>query len=178
MQSTSRCSMATGRLLSSDAINTLRRPCWVNYLVILVEVFVFFFFKAEDGIRDHCVTGFQTCALPIYRWPRRREICRRDCAARRHAGEISRQRAVARRNLADIFRADEAGGAFHVLDDDARLAIDQPPDMAYQHACLGIGRAARGEVDEDREPFAFVEGLLRVPRLRRERNASSEKCDP
>src|SRR5215211_7997030 len=28
--------------------------------------FFFFFFQAEDGIRDHCVTGVQTCALPIY----------------------------------------------------------------------------------------------------------------
>src|SRR5436190_6863944 len=27
--------------------------------------FYFFFFQAEDGIRDHCVTGVQTCALPI-----------------------------------------------------------------------------------------------------------------
>src|SRR5436190_22999721 len=27
---------------------------------------VFFFFQAEDGIRDHCVTGVQTCALPIW----------------------------------------------------------------------------------------------------------------
>src|SRR5438034_5203159 len=27
--------------------------------------FAFFFFQAEDGIRDHCVTGVQTCALPI-----------------------------------------------------------------------------------------------------------------
>src|SRR5260221_5397772 len=25
----------------------------------------FFFFQAEDGIRYHCVTGVQTCALPI-----------------------------------------------------------------------------------------------------------------
>src|SRR5438034_11703499 len=25
----------------------------------------FFFFQAEDGIRDHCVTRVQTCALPI-----------------------------------------------------------------------------------------------------------------
>src|SRR5438034_7270315 len=24
-----------------------------------------FFFQAEDGIRYHCVTGVQTCALPI-----------------------------------------------------------------------------------------------------------------
>src|SRR5438132_4307756 len=29
--------------------------------------FHFFFFQAEDGIRDHCVTGVQTCALPISR---------------------------------------------------------------------------------------------------------------
>src|SRR5438132_5133106 len=28
-------------------------------------VWFFFFFQAEDGIRDHCVTGVQTCALPI-----------------------------------------------------------------------------------------------------------------
>ena len=27
--------------------------------------FVFFFFQAEDGIRDWSVTGVQTCALPI-----------------------------------------------------------------------------------------------------------------
>src|SRR5438034_124458 len=27
---------------------------------------LFFFFQAEDGIRDHCVTGVQTCALPIF----------------------------------------------------------------------------------------------------------------
>src|SRR2546422_402730 len=30
-------------------------PCWL----------VFFFFQAEDGIRDVAVTGVQTCALPI-----------------------------------------------------------------------------------------------------------------
>src|SRR5256884_1224243 len=29
-------------------------------------VFFFFFFQAEDGIRDVAVTGVQTCALPIY----------------------------------------------------------------------------------------------------------------
>src|SRR5438034_7971306 len=31
-----------------------------------IPYFVFFFFQAEDGIRDHCVTGVQTCALPIW----------------------------------------------------------------------------------------------------------------
>src|SRR5205809_2299107 len=29
------------------------------------SVIVFFFFQAEDGIRDVAVTGVQTCALPI-----------------------------------------------------------------------------------------------------------------
>src|SRR6266446_7105203 len=29
---------------------------------------VFFFFQAEDGIRDYKVTGVQTCALPISNW--------------------------------------------------------------------------------------------------------------
>src|SRR5256886_17217163 len=28
-------------------------------------IFLFFFFQAEDGIRDLTVTGVQTCALPI-----------------------------------------------------------------------------------------------------------------
>src|SRR3989454_12427321 len=28
-------------------------------------MFCFFFFQAEDGIRDYKVTGVQTCALPI-----------------------------------------------------------------------------------------------------------------
>src|SRR5260221_9014625 len=38
----------------------------------------FFFFQAEDGIRDHCVTGVQTCALPISESAQPRLCCRRD----------------------------------------------------------------------------------------------------
>src|SRR5256885_11918754 len=30
---------------------------------------MYFFFQAEDGIRDYKVTGVQTCALPIFRRP-------------------------------------------------------------------------------------------------------------
>src|SRR5260370_32834438 len=41
---------------------------WRVYsLVVWVSVrLLFFFFQAEDGIRDSSVTGVQTCALPIY----------------------------------------------------------------------------------------------------------------
>src|SRR2546429_2435839 len=36
----------------------------------------FFFFQAEDGIRDVAVTGVQTCALPISLWVRRWRVAR------------------------------------------------------------------------------------------------------
>src|SRR5439155_324819 len=44
--------------------------------------FFFFFFQAEDGIRDGHVTEVQTCALPIYRRPGARAAERRCRAAR------------------------------------------------------------------------------------------------
>src|SRR5699024_2212203 len=34
---------------------------------LIVYILLFFFFQAEDGIRDRNVTGVQTCALPICR---------------------------------------------------------------------------------------------------------------
>src|SRR2546430_4070324 len=40
--------------------------CRVDYTV---EFDIFFFFQAEDGIRDLTVTGVQTCALPISQAP-------------------------------------------------------------------------------------------------------------
>src|SRR5256885_14210296 len=43
---------------------------------------VFFFFQAEDGIRDYKVTGVQTCALPIFTALADRALCR----ARRRSG--------------------------------------------------------------------------------------------
>src|SRR5262249_59562738 len=39
--------------------------CVVTIVYVLVCVCLFFFFQAEDGIRDWSVTGVQTCALPI-----------------------------------------------------------------------------------------------------------------
>src|SRR5690625_2267475 len=38
----------------------------LNDYEYLLCVYFFFFFQAEDGIRDGHVTGVQTCALPIY----------------------------------------------------------------------------------------------------------------
>src|SRR5260370_184843 len=53
--------------------NTANGRPW-HGLILAIPVFViashvvemfFFFFQAEDGIRDSSVTGVQTCALPI-----------------------------------------------------------------------------------------------------------------
>ena len=43
-----------GRVQAEDGIRDIGVSC-----------FFFFFFQAEDGIRDDLVTGVQTCALPI-----------------------------------------------------------------------------------------------------------------
>src|SRR5687768_17793397 len=40
------------------------------YIRFILFSFFFFFFQAEDGIRDVAVTGVQTCAFPIWRWLR------------------------------------------------------------------------------------------------------------
>src|SRR5438552_13619091 len=43
---------------------------------MLFCIWSFFFFQAEDGIRDDLVTGVQTCALPIDLSPRMIELAR------------------------------------------------------------------------------------------------------
>src|SRR2546426_3198383 len=45
---------------------TLMRRVVFNVVFAFSYLFIsFFFFQAEDGIRDYKVTGVQTCALPI-----------------------------------------------------------------------------------------------------------------
>src|SRR5437588_5889994 len=51
-------------------VHCLRSLTWLSVHSLVCLFFycllcLFFFFQAEDGIRDHCVTGVQTCALPI-----------------------------------------------------------------------------------------------------------------
>src|SRR5207302_5049648 len=48
--------------------------------VLCVCVLFFFFFQAEDGIRDFHVTGVQTCALPIW-WRERRARASTTCGS-------------------------------------------------------------------------------------------------
>src|SRR5258706_9055509 len=65
----------------------------VDCLVVLSppDLFIsfFFFFQAEDGIRDWSVTGVQTCALPICH---RRAVGQRHAQRRGHQGLRARRR--------------------------------------------------------------------------------------
>src|SRR5206468_7638624 len=51
-------------------------------LTVFAEIVLYFFFQAEDGIRDLIVTGVQTCALPICLYAGFHEMRRRLAAAR------------------------------------------------------------------------------------------------
>ena len=66
------------------------------YSIAVLSFFVFFF-QAEDGIRDHCVTGVQTCALPIL--PQRKLVnIKSGGPAAKSTGQYKKRGAAATRN--------------------------------------------------------------------------------
>src|SRR5262249_58888312 len=96
---------------------------------------LFFFFQAEDGIRDWSVTGVQTCALPISR-----------DAARAADGGLG-IRLGARRLRARELRL--AGGAHRDGGDrHAHLALDP---LRSEERRVGKERRARGGAEKHRK---------------------------
>src|SRR5207253_8112849 len=95
----------------------------VLYFVIFVFIgslvffSFFFFFQAEDGIRDGHVTGVQTCALPILRLQAHRRM---NGLAQNGAGIF----------LGDFLDFHAAGGAGHE-DDAANGAIDEEAKIKF-----------------------------------------------
>src|SRR6266404_7562994 len=143
---------------------------------------VFFFFQAEDGIRDKLVTGVQTCALPIWsrrgaahrlqrrrRLPRRRRLIPRRRASPRAADRRGRTEApmdlqVAGRVVIVTGGASGIGRATagHFQREGARLVLAdlQPAALATAVAEL---RAAGGEVESeavDVRDYAACERLV------------------
>src|SRR5688500_19540250 len=72
--------------------------------MFLFQRVFFFFFQAEDGIRDYKVTGVQTCALPI--WPTSSDRCPTAFA---RASTISRARCS---KIASVQLRSSMGSAF------------------------------------------------------------------
>src|SRR5690606_40858703 len=69
---------------------------------------LFFFFQAEDGIRDFHVTGVQTCALPIFEilrcWQHRGKSPHHPTAPGRTASDDLRDRPALRRREGSCLR--------------------------------------------------------------------------
>ena len=55
------CAWTVRRVIVTVSRGTVEGVCGI----LVYFVCCFFFFQAEDGIRDRDVTGVQTCALPI-----------------------------------------------------------------------------------------------------------------
>src|SRR6266853_5670278 len=103
----------------------------------------FFFFQAEDGIRDLTVTGVQTCALPIYgggRRPRGAQRCTRGAAGR--DPRTPRRRAPATR------RSVSRGADGQALDLPFAADLDVLPgaagDRVLRARGFSLARRARG----------------------------------
>src|SRR5882762_8860574 len=101
----------------------------------------FFFFQAEDGIRDSSVTGVQTCALPIYLATSRR--------ARPPANKRNRQRVqhparvIGRASCRE--RVEISVVAVSLKKKKVRNAVTKVPgktDRACRGECAGCSRVA------------------------------------
>src|SRR2546430_16685302 len=91
------------------------------------DVFLFFFFQAEDGIRDLTVTGVQTCALPIYRAAGFRSLA----PHRRSSPAVSATHA----NRAVFSRLEKPPGAARPASPGREIATSTAPADGI-HACL------------------------------------------
>src|SRR5207245_275501 len=134
--------------------------CYVVFITLLYYLFLFFFFQAEDGIRDATVTGVQTCALPIY-FPEHSES---DCEAASQSGIVlgngaadhvhcprTGPRGACARYKAEVALCDrsELGLVAGARGDRHTNVCRCPAENLEQHAHRDEPRAA---------PAAFVEG--------------------
>src|SRR5215208_2294457 len=105
---------------------------------------VFFFFQAEDGIRDGHVTGVQTCALPIL-------------GADPETGEVAvgtevRPGQVVRLHARDASSADR--DLHQALEVRMQALGGRRPAGALVFACNGRGSGMFGSPDHDAEAIA------------------------
>src|SRR5437763_8068868 len=136
----------------------------MHLLCLTHNIRVFFFFQAEDGIRDTSVTGVQTCALPIFRgmleglfsyddaprWPA--VLLEFWSQALRHP-EVSKRLSQAygawRRQLTEAFAAAVDAGTIQIeaADDAASIALAAHDGHAVQVAIGSPGARAMSAIE-------------------------------
>src|SRR5258708_1825958 len=106
------------------------------FLSCVCPVALFFFFQAEDGIRDDLVTGVQTCALPIYGKTTTTSLVATLLDAGHfdptviNGGIINAYGTNARLGLGDwmVVEADESDGTFLKLPADVAIVTNVDPE--------------------------------------------------
>src|SRR5205823_8867946 len=119
--------------------------------------FIFFFFQAEDGIRDKLVTGVQTCALPICT----RRCITKSCTIRSGSGPSQISWDSSTRNSTARSSPDAAEFTRAVLTASFLSNGDNPPltgtdsartTRADRHADCLVKRKPMKHYDEQRQP--------------------------
>src|SRR5256886_7237943 len=144
----------------------------------LVRFTCFFFFQAEDGIRDLTVTGVQTCALPILRTRSRTSSAARPPSSRTSSAlslvrtEVDAGVALVtlddpgRRNALSLDMVAEIVSAFDALEGDgsvgAVVVTGAPPAFCAGADLSHLGQAGQGS--EGGGLRSVYEGFLRVQR--------------
>src|SRR3989475_138105 len=118
-----------------------------------LDVFFFFFFQAEDGIRDLTVTGVQTCALPIYH-----PDPRQDRAPFGNRDRVIRARDPLFGEYVQEFRASAKFGSL-------RSCLAQEQHIAVQESLLAL--AIDGAATGGRDEVTAVSGNLNEARIKR-----------
>src|SRR5438876_5012546 len=122
---------------------------------------VFFFFQAEDGIRDGRVTGVQTCALPILA----------EAVHRRHqdaVGERLDHVAVAvldlsgERQLGNAPRDEPCGHRFHFF---TVTVVPRPTSETMSNSSVSrlTPGSPRPRPPEVEKPLSMAWGILGIP---------------
>src|SRR5882762_154180 len=127
----------------------------------------FFFFQAEDGIRDSSVTGVQTCALPISKSAHRHGVPGVDAAGisrecREHGETGEKMRMPGKRVIAQ--RARRLGQNHRESDESEglpKLRRFEPDEKNKETAARGgeeaANRALRGIVTQGGQPGGEIE---------------------
>src|SRR2546426_4991074 len=123
---------------------------------------VFFFFQAEDGIRDYKVTGVQTCALPILHFGGRCEEESRTFRLREAEGLMGAERSHLERldgQFQVVHRAGRAREVEHALEwplhfDEVGHVVEGELEVRVALEMLEVGSVPGDEVVHPDHPVA------------------------
>src|SRR5688500_20166708 len=105
-------------------------------------MFAFFFFQAEDGIRDYKVTGVQTCALPIFLTRKSHTVEDGELAVklRLQVGELWEERLGDNERAVEAFKIGRASCR-------ERVGISVGDGSLQQERRAVMGRSSSGKVE-------------------------------